>query len=240
MRLFERSAATRVLENGVTYVWWIDLQALPEMLDPGMRLLSQDERNRANRIAKSEVYREFVITRSVVRLLLASCIGCAPEGLRLVTGRYGKLAVEEIGVGIEFNVTHSHGLALICLSSDRSVGVDLESISSMTDLDGMGLLTLTAGERAAILADPEPLESFFRCWVRKEAVVKAAGVGLYASLADVEVTTSDRPVIVRLRDAQDRLAKYEVTSLEAPRGYKAAIAREQSIGSLVVRTWSWN
>ena len=240
MRLFERSAATRVLENGVTYVWWIDLQVIPEMLDRGMRLLSPDERSRADRFANYEVYREFVITRSVVRLLLASCIGCAPQELPLVTGRYGKIAVGEIGIGIEFNVSHSHGLALICLSRDRRIGVDLEFISSMRDLDRMGMLTLTAGERAAILTDPEPMEAFFRCWVRKEAVVKAAGVGLFASLSDLEVTTSDGPMTVRLRDAQDRLAKYEVTNLEAPRGYKAAIACEQSIGSILVRTWRWN
>jgi 4'-phosphopantetheinyl transferase len=180
------------------------------------------------------------MTRSALRLLLASHIGCPPEALPLVTGRYGKLALDEVGIGIEFNVTHSHGLALICLSRDRRVGVDLEYICSMADLDQISMLTLTSGERAAISAASEPLEAFFRCWVRKEAVVKAAGVGLSASLCDLEVTISDGPVTVRLRDAQDRLATYEVINLEAPRGYKAAIACERSIGNIVVNTWRWN
>lgn len=110
----------------------------------------------------------------------------------------------------------------------------------LADLDLMGTLTLTAGERAAISADPEPLEAFFRCWVRKEAVVKAAGLGLSASLCEVEVTTSDGPVVVRRRNAQDRPAKYEVINLEVPGGYEAAIACERSIGELVVKTWRWN
>jgi 4'-phosphopantetheinyl transferase len=240
MHRLERSAATQVLEHGTTYVWWIDLQVIPETLDRITRLLSPEERSRADRIANNAVYREFVITRSVLRLLVAGCIGCPPERLPLVAGPYGKLAVDEVGTGIEFNVAHSHGLALISLSCGRPVGVDLEYISRMADLDSMSMLTLTAGERAAIMADPEPPEAFFRCWVRKEAVVKAAGVGLSTSLRDVEVSPSGGPMTVRLRDAQDRLAHYEVINLDAPRGYQAAIACEQSVGRIVVKRWRWN
>lgn len=236
---FGRSCSEHILKDGVTYVWWVNLQVAPEMVDSITRLLSAEERNRADRIADNAVYREFVVARSAARLLLASCTGCAPEELPLVTGRYGKLSVGEIGPGVEFNVSHSHGLALICLSRDRHVGVDLEHIHDVPDLDLIGTLTLTAGERAAISIGSEPLETFFRCWVRKEAVVKAAGLGLSASLRDVEVTTSDGPAIVRLRNAQDRPAEYEVINLKAPRGYEAAIACERSIGDIVVRTWRW-
>jgi 4'-phosphopantetheinyl transferase len=239
-RYFERTASAQILEDGLTYVWWIDLQVVTEMVDSVTRLLSSEERSRADRIANKELYREFVMTRSTVRLLLASYIGCVPEELPLVTGRYGKLAVGGVGADIEFNVSHSHGLALICLSRDRHVGVDLEYIRDMTDLDLISTLTLTTGERAAVQAASEPLEAFFRCWVRKEAVVKAAGVGLSTSLCDVEVTISDGPLVVRLKNAQDRPAAYEVINLEAPRGYKAAIACERSLGDLVVKTWRWN
>jgi 4'-phosphopantetheinyl transferase len=239
-RCLERSVGAQVLEDGVTYAWWIDLHGASEMVDRVMQLLSPEERSRAGRIVDREVHREFVMTRSAVRLLLARYIGCTPKELPLVTGRYGKLAIDKVGTGIEFNVAHSHGLALICFSRDRHVGVDLEYIRNMPDLQLMGMLTMTSGERAAISADSEPLEAFFRCWVRKEAVVKAAGVGLSASLCDVEVTTSDGPLAVQLSDAQDRLAGYEVISLEAPRGYKAAIARERSVGDLVVKRWRWN
>jgi 4'-phosphopantetheinyl transferase len=244
-RYLERSAGAQVLQKqvldeGVTCVWWIDLQVAPEIVDSGMRLLNSEERSRADRIARNDLYREFVVTRSAVRLLLASYIGCAPDELPLVTERYGKPAVDEVVAGIEFNASHSHGLALICLSRDRPVGVDLEHIRNMPDLDLMSALTLTAGEQAAIAADPEPLEAFFRCWVRKEAVVKAAAVGLSASLRDVEVTTSDGAATLQLTNAQDRPATYEVTDLEAPRGYKAAIACERSVGDLVVKRWGWD
>jgi hypothetical protein len=112
--------------DGATYVWWVDLQAADEMVDCVGPLLSREERSRADRIANNEAHREFVMTRSVLRLLLARYVGCAPEGLPLVIGPYGKLAVDAVGIGVEFNVTHSHGLALIGLSRHRHVGVDLE------------------------------------------------------------------------------------------------------------------
>lgn len=228
------------LNDSVTHVWWIDLHVASEIVYRVARLLSPDERNRAHRIADGTAYREFVLTRSAVRLLLASHVDCPPEELSLVTGPYGKPAIEAARTGIEFNVAHSHGLALICLSRDRHVGVDIEQICNMTDLDLMGRLTLTTGERSAMSTAPEPLETFFRCWVRKEAVLKAAGVGLSAPLCNVEVTASYGPAAVRLTDAQDRPATYEVISLKAPQGYQAAVARERCVGDLVVNEWRWN
>jgi 4'-phosphopantetheinyl transferase len=235
-----QGAENQELKTGVTYVWWIDLHVASEIVFSVVRLLSPEERNRAHRIADSTAYREFVLTRSAVRFLLASHVGCAPEELSLVTGPYGKPAIAAAKIDIEFNVAHSRGLALMCLSRDRHVGVDLERIHDMADLDLMGTLTLTTSERSAISTAAEPLETFFRCWVRKEAVLKAAGVGLSASLCDVDVTTSEGPTAVRLIDAQARWTQYEVICLDAPPGYKAAIACERSIGDLVVKTWRWN
>jgi 4'-phosphopantetheinyl transferase len=170
------------LEDGPTYVWWIDLQVVAEIVDSVVRLLSPEERRRADRIANVEVYREFVLTRSAVRLLLARYSGCVPEELSLLTGRYGKPVVGEVGIGIEFSVSHSQGLALICLSRDRHVGVDLEYIRDMPDFDLIGKLTLTIGERTAISTALEPLEAFFsllgakggRCKGRRSWLVRLA------------------------------------------------------------------
>jgi 4'-phosphopantetheinyl transferase len=239
-RVDNRHTRLGELKDGAIHVWWVDLRVASEIVDSAARLLCPEEQSRAHRIADNQTYREFVLTRSAVRLLLASHVGCAPEELSFVTGPYGKPAIDAVKLDIEFNVAHSHGLALICLSHDRPVGVDLEQIRNMTDLELISALTLTTGERSVISTTAWPLEAFFRCWVRKEAVLKAAGIGLSASPCDVDVTTSDGPATVRLADAQARWARYEVMCLDAPPGYKAAIASERSIGELVVKTWKWN
>ncbi|WP_405674531.1 4'-phosphopantetheinyl transferase superfamily protein [Streptomyces sp. NBC_01511] len=74
------------------------------------------------------------------------------------------------------------------------VGLDIEERREL-DTQGVGDFALSTAERELLaeLADRERQLAFFRCWTRKEAVVKASGHGLSASLRTVEVMTSTAP-----------------------------------------------
>ena len=85
-RAGEQSLEHKELEDGVTYVWWVDLHVPSEIVYSAAKLLSPEERSRAHRMADIKAHQEFVLTRSAVRLLLASHVGCTPEELSLVAG----------------------------------------------------------------------------------------------------------------------------------------------------------
>ena len=81
---------------------------------------------------------------------------------------------------LRFNVTHSDDLALIAVSLGRELGVDLERVRAISEADRIVESYFTAAELAQYrgLDGPDRPEAFLRGWTRKEAILKAKGVGL--------------------------------------------------------------
>src|SRR5438094_10495422 len=83
-------------------------------------------------------------------------------------------------IGLRFNVSHSKSLGLYAVTRDRRVGVDIERIRPLPDLDEIAERVFSPEERLALRRLPPARrpEGFFNCWSRKEAYGKAIGYGL--------------------------------------------------------------
>jgi 4'-phosphopantetheinyl transferase len=112
--------------------------------------------------------------------------------------------------GLQFNLSHSHDLALIAVAHDQPVGVDVEFIRSDTAVMQIADRFFAARESAALRALPEQQQrrAFFDTWTRKEAWLKARGVGLGGAL--------DQCV--------DEQTDWLVQGLSVGPGYSAALA----------------
>lgn len=175
-------------------VWRLSLAA--GATDGFYRLLSEDERRRADGIRVPPVREEFVAGRGLLRLLLGGAIGIDPAEIELGTERNGKPCLAH-PAGVEFNVSHSDGMVLIALSRASAVGVDVEFISEGfaegADFTGIARESFPRGEFAAIARTPAGrarLLAFYRAWTRREAVAKADGRGI-ASLLKYQVFRAD-------------------------------------------------
>jgi 4'-phosphopantetheinyl transferase len=140
-------------------------------------LLSADERARAARFAFARDRRRFVVRRARLREILAAATGMRAERLVYTANSYGKPSMASDG--LRFSTSHSHETWAVALS-DREIGVDVEH--HQADLDWRDLADSLFGpaERAALRALPpeDAIRGFFDCWARKEAFVKAIGMGL--------------------------------------------------------------
>jgi 4'-phosphopantetheinyl transferase len=126
-------------------------------------------------------------------LILAQLTGTSASALVFCFGRGGK---PELAAGTgqpdaalpRFNVTHSHSQALIALSLGREIGVDLERLRPISQADRIVESYFTPAEQAhfAGLDAPARAEAFLRGWTRKEAILKAKGVGLAGLAAGYE------------------------------------------------------
>jgi len=97
-------------------------------------------------------------------------------------------------VGMFFNVAHSGAAILIALCRSRSVGIDIEYFSREVDALEIAKNSFSSNEFLALssISDSDSLRrSFFRCWTRKEAVIKADGRGLSLPLDSFEVPVGD-------------------------------------------------
>jgi 4'-phosphopantetheinyl transferase len=161
----------------------------------------------------------FVAGRAALRALLGRYLQIDPAAIRFAAGPNGKPRLDPPSP-VQFNVSHSAGLALIAVAAEADVGVDIEQLRPRSDLPGLARRVFTERERDAI--DGEL--SFYRHWVAKEAFVKATGRGV-SSVRSFEVLL-DAPGgarIVHVGGDREEAARWTLAPVEAPAGYTAAV-----------------
>ena len=146
-------------------------------------LLSDEEKERSARRVP-EVRRRAVVSRGYLRVLLGSLTGVAPEKVSLATGHFGKPYITDPGErSIQFNVAHSMDDAVIALSQQCTLGVDVEKRKSTHDKRWARMMAKTIFsdvemlQRVGVSGGFSP-EEILDCWVAKEAVFKAMGTGI--------------------------------------------------------------
>jgi 4'-phosphopantetheinyl transferase len=214
-----------MLPEGEVHVWLVPVAHAPEPI----AILDGEERERAGRFRVDAARRRFVVSHGALRLVLSRLTGLAPESLRF-TRRCGHCGSTDHGKphlsensGLDFSLSHSGGFALIAVARGRRVGADLERVRGRTDVVAIARRAFPPAERVEIESrstDDERRAAFFRCWTRKEAYLKARGVGLAGGLDSVAG------------------AGWRVRSLRAPAGYAAAVAAESQF-ALRQRTTLW-
>lgn len=180
---------------------------VPEDVDErGLAVLSSAERNRV-RLLRDRAAASYAAAHVGLRRILGGYLGVEAGEVRL--GRtlcpecadpaHGPPAVVWPATRLTFNLSRADGFWLLGVSEDRPLGVDLEA-EPRIDPELTAPLAFTPRELAHLHGLPpgDRRAAFLRCWTRKEAVVKAVGVGLAADLCRIEVHP-DRPGPVEVR-----------------------------------------
>jgi phosphopantetheinyl transferase len=148
-----------------------------------VNLLSDDEKERSLRRVP-EVRRRAVVSRGRLRVLLGRLTGVPPEEVSLKTGRFGKPYLSDSHQdSIQFNVAHSMDEAVIALSRQCTIGVDVEKRKATHDQKWARLMAPTFLSEVELkqrvrASDGVSPEEILDCWVAKEAVLKAIGTGI--------------------------------------------------------------
>lgn len=141
--------------------------------------LSAEERERLPEYRVREAAERYVVTRSLVRLVLSEHLGLPARDVRVSRTDTGKPVVAD---GVHFNVTHSGDLILLAVSEARAVGIDVERRREVNRVSALTQRWLTESERADLgalnAAGMTESDSFLRIWSLKEARLKALGVGI--------------------------------------------------------------
>ncbi|AWU97094.1 4'-phosphopantetheinyl transferase family protein [Azospirillum ramasamyi] len=192
-------AGDYVPRPGTVRVWFADLSGLAAHKAAFRALLSADEVERADRFVMERLTDRFVLRRGLLRLLLGRCTGRDPAGLVFDYGTHGKPALPG---GPAFNLSDSEDSLAIAVAAEGRIGVDIERLRPIESADGIADRFFHAAERSALqrLAPDRRDEGFLLAWTRKEAFIKAAGVGLSMPLDEfaVEVTPGAPPALLEI------------------------------------------
>ena len=182
---------------GEVHVFLFTLDADEDDTARCLELLSDDERERHDRFRTEKLRARFAVAHAVKRQLIGWQIGLPGERLRFGSHAQGKPYLRDMP-SLCFNLSHSGAVGLLGLAIDRPLGVDIESLRELDDLEQLANRFFSADERAALAELPRadrPL-AFFRCWVRKEAYLKAVGTGLHQPLDSFAVSVGSRATFI--------------------------------------------
>jgi 4'-phosphopantetheinyl transferase len=167
-----------------------------EPLETDLAILSADERARCQRFLRQVDRARFAASHAAQRRLLARYLEVDPAEVRFGRVRccecgsaeHGPPRVDWPATDITFNLSGSGVHWLLALTRERRVGADIE-VPRAIDTGQMARACLTAAEQQDLSNQQEParLGMFYRCWTRKEAVLKACGIGLPGSMRGLEV-----------------------------------------------------
>ena len=218
-----------MLPAGEVRVWSFSLARPPPGVAAGDEWLAPDERARANAFHFARDREDFVAAHATLRFLLGRYLRCAPAAVRFVVGSHGKPRLADgTGGDWSFNLSHSHGRALVAVARGCEIGVDLEAMRGDVDCAGIVASQFSPAERAAWGALPASVQpaAFFHGWARKEAYVKARGDGLShpPDAYTVDLDPVGEGSLLADSSAPDAPAGWTVRAIRAPDRFAAAVA----------------
>ncbi|MDM9383163.1 4'-phosphopantetheinyl transferase superfamily protein [Chlorogloeopsis sp. ULAP01] len=172
------------------HLWRIELERSQLELESLLTTLCGDEVARANRFYFQQHQERFIAGRGILRAILGRYLQIEPQAVQFDYQAQGKplLAGKFACSGLSFNLSHSQDLALCAVTTHRPIGVDLEYIRSVSDVESLAQRFFAPREYAVVRSLPpdQKQQIFFRYWTCKEAYLKATGVGI-AHLEEVEI-----------------------------------------------------
>jgi 4'-phosphopantetheinyl transferase len=209
------------------HVWRVDIAA--KSANGGVATLCDAERARADRFRFPADRDRFVASHVALRAILASYLEAAPAALAFGESAHGKPFVEapDAGRALRFSLSHSGDVALVAVGLEREVGVDVERVRALDDLEGFAARYFSVAERDALARVPsvERPRAFFEIWTLKEAYLKACGEGLTRALDAFDVTVgSASPRLVAVRDRPGDEARWTLKQLFPYAGHVGALA----------------
>lgn len=225
------------------HVWGISLVPPAKVLETLARILAPAELDRAARFHFARDRNRFLAGRGFLRVILGRYLKADPGQLEFIYGRSGKPVLGGFfaATGLHFNLAHSGEIGLLALSPLGPVGVDVEMIRPLNDLDDLVDSILSPRESAVFRAMPESAKplAFFKLWTRKEAFLKATGEGISRLLHPIEVSIqSQEPAqLLNLPSELGPIDRWHLNDLSPAPGFVAALATPVQADAIVCSSW---
>lgn len=233
---FDRIVAP-CLDAHDVHVWYIRLQDSDS--SDLHNLLSPDELERAARFRFQKHRAQFVLTRGTLRSLLGAYLDISPRQISFLYSEYGKPSLAEPASHqkLNFNLSHTDGMAIFAFTRGHRVGVDIENLRTDFRPEEIAERFFSVAERTALreISPARRHEVFFRVWTRKEAYIKARGEGLSHPLHQFDVSLDDAAALLTTRPDASEAQHWQLENLTIAPGFLAAAAVETHGASAATR-----
>jgi 4'-phosphopantetheinyl transferase len=225
-------------------VWATPLDYPAEQKVRPEAVLNQLELARAGRFRFERDRCNFIAGRAFLRKTLAEYLQADPRELLFAYTETGKPFLDGrfSRSGFCFNLAHTGNFALLAVTRLGAVGVDVECVRPLEDMERLVQSFFSPREVIAFMALPpeERPAAFYRLWTRKEAWLKAVGEGIAHLLSHVEVTflANESARLLRVPHSYGTARDWSLWDLQPAPGFAAAVSLRAA--KPWIRCWSWN
>ena len=219
----------RLIHPNEVHIWRASLdlsKPLPENL---LGTLSADELSRASRFRFEKDQRRFIGARGILRQILGAYLQKPPHSLQFLYGTNGKPVLANNDT-FQFNLSHSENMVLYAITHNRNIGIDLERIREDVAIEQISSRFFSEAEIVSMqqLTESKRNELFFQYWTRKEALIKATGVGLSVPIETFDVSGVNGSILspIPLPGDHGEKPQWYLQDLLPGPGYTAAIVVE--------------
>lgn len=214
------------LDPSAIHVWHVNLQLTDSEYQQLKTVLNPEEQQRLQRYTHQPAQQQFLAARGRLKQLLAGYLGTEPGCIQFELGQYSKprLAGTTLDNGLVFNLSHSGTVALIAISKNRALGIDVEKINTKHNLQGMAQRCFSNQELNSWnqSADSDKTTEFYEYWCAKEAFLKATGRGLALGMQHC-VIDLDQPCYISLPEAY-QTSDWQLHRIDVGNDYRAFVA----------------
>jgi 4'-phosphopantetheinyl transferase len=218
--------------DGEVHLYYLTLPQETAELTRCERLLSMSEADRAGQLKSAQAKNRFIAGRGMLRDILGWYLRIDPAAVRIATGEHGKPFLADGALDLRFNLSHVDEIMVLAVAAGVEVGVDIERIDTGKAIHDMARLAFSRQEQEELLAMPasQQVEAFYRCWVCKEACLKACGRGFSLSGGSFNVPLFNAaPAITRVCCNE---TIWQVLDIDVPHSYCATLAFETRSSAL--------
>ncbi len=207
------------------HVWRL---ALDQTDDKSMakcwELLSSAERQRAQKFRKAEDWLRFIAGRFLLKLLLAKYTDRSLHEIDIEAAKGGKPLMKNGSGALQFNLSHAGQMVMLAFQYHQPIGIDVEPVNADPLLEDIVKDYFSPQEKDQ-LKQASATQRFFTFWTRKEAVLKAVGVGLVDGLSELDTADGEHLLEGSGQAVQVLEAPvYYVYSFEPAAGYLASVS----------------
>lgn len=219
--------------NNEIDIWQIDVSSNLSRIDDLLNILEPQEIIRANKYLKESSRNRFIISRGSLRSILSGYLKQPAESLRFRLAANNKPFIADLGIDeLHFNLSDSADKILIAVARSP-VGIDIELVKPNFRYHDILSNNFSIPEAEYIkLCDNH--KRFFLLWTRKEAILKATGIGLTDHLKQIPSLNGEHLMDGNLLATN---ANWRLSSFEASGDYVATIAMDIPLCNL--RFWDY-
>jgi 4'-phosphopantetheinyl transferase len=220
------------LPPGEVHAWRASLDQPAALREYLRSMLSSDEQAKAARFFFAKDRDRYIVARGLLRVLLGDYTKRDARSLHFSYNAYGKpsLDMSSAEQAVYFNLSHSRGLALYAFTLDHEVGIDVEYMKPDIEVEKLARHSFSPDERVVLHSLPpdERLQGFYNAWTRKEAYIKARGMGISLALDsfDVSLRPGEPAALLQSREDAREPARWRLFALQPGEGYAGALAVE--------------